>query len=227
MPDSSHLSALLQNKLVRVAASKSLSCLCHPSAIFFLFFFFFSSLSLSLSIYIYIYINFIYVYIWSEKNVLKVEFLINKTPSNTDLLPKTTGYHQRLWNICWKFFRSVHALFVLANDLFVLFWVLKKFGRYMLCIFFFFCGYMLCLYMLGIFTCSSHILIYDKKSSDLPFSIQVTLDWDLIFLSLSMIWVFFGMGYFSFCFRFDFLKQFCCLVCVWFIVMVCKIIVLW
>ena len=34
------------------------------------------------------------------------------------------------------------------------------------------------------------------------------------FLSLSMIWVIFGIGYFSFCFRFDFLRQFCCLVCV-------------
>ena len=87
--------------------------------IFFLFFFSSSS--------IYLFLNFIYVYIWSQKNILKVEFLINKTPSNTNLLPKTTKYHQRFWNICWKIFRFMHALFVLANDLFVLVWVLKKF----------------------------------------------------------------------------------------------------
>ena len=69
MPDSSHLSALLQNKPVRVAASKSLSCLCHPSAIFFLFFFFFSSLSLSLSLslYIYIYKFYLCLYLIGEK----------------------------------------------------------------------------------------------------------------------------------------------------------------
>ena len=30
------------------------------------------------------------------------------------------------------------------------------------------------------------------------------------FLSLNMIWFFFRIGYFSFCSRFDFLKQFCC-----------------
>ena len=63
MPDSSHLSALLQNKPVRVAASKSLSCLCHPSAIFFLFFFFFSSLY----IYIYIYKFYLCLYLIGEK----------------------------------------------------------------------------------------------------------------------------------------------------------------
>ena len=67
MPDSSHLSALLQNKPVCVAASKSLSCLCHPSAIFFLFFFFFSSLSLSLYIYIYIYKFYLCLYLIGEK----------------------------------------------------------------------------------------------------------------------------------------------------------------
>ena len=53
--------------------------------IFFLFFF-------SSSSSIYLFLNFIYVYIWSQKNILKVEFFINKTPSNTNLLPKTTKY---------------------------------------------------------------------------------------------------------------------------------------
>ena len=118
---------------------------------------------LLLFLYIYIYINFIYVYIWSEKNILKVEFLINKTPSNTDLLPKTTGYHQRLWNICWKFFRFVHALFVLVNDLFVLFWVLKKFCRYMLCIFFFLLWiYALSLHARYIYMFKSHFNLWQK-----------------------------------------------------------------
>ena len=106
------------------------------------------SLSLSLSLYIYIYIffffNFIYVlYIWFEKNILKVEFLINKAPSNTDLLPKITKFHQRFWNICWKFFRFVHALFVLVIYMIYLFslgywknlWV-----HVLYFFFFFFCG---------------------------------------------------------------------------------------
>ena len=48
-------------------------------------------------------------------------------------------------------------------------------------VYFFFCGYILYLYMLCIFSCSSNLLIYDKKSSNPPFSFQVTLDWDLIF----------------------------------------------
>ena len=141
--------------------------------IFFLFFF-------SSSSSIYLFLNFIYVYIWSQKNILKVEFFINKTPSNTNLLPKTTKYHQRFWNICWKIFRFMHALFVLANDLFVLFWVLKKFVDTCF-VFFFFLLWMLCLYMFCIFPYSNHLLIYDKKSSNPPFFVKVTLDWDLIF----------------------------------------------
>ena len=52
---------------------------------------------------------------------------------------------------------------------------------------------MLCLYMLFISSCSSHLLIYDKKLSNHPFFIQVTLG-DLIFFKFSMIWVFFGIG---------------------------------
>ena len=76
-------------------------------------------LLLFLFIFIFIYV----IYIWSKKNLLKVEFLINKTPSNIDLLPKTTRYHHRFWNIYQKnfilcmlslFTWSVHSLFVLA-----------------------------------------------------------------------------------------------------------------
>ena len=62
---------------------------------------------------------------------------------------------------------------------------------------------MLCLYMLCISSCSSHLLIYDKKSSNRPFFIQVTLG-DLIFFKFSMIWVFFGIGGKKQCFVFFF-----------------------
>ena len=80
-------------------------------------------LLLLLFLFIFIFIFICVIYIWSKKNLLKVEFLINKTPSNTDLLPKTTRYHHRFWNIYQKnfilcmlslFTWSVHALFVLA-----------------------------------------------------------------------------------------------------------------
>lgn len=92
-----------------VATSSSSLCCCM----------FDSSSSSSLSIFIFIYV----LYIWSKKYLLNVEFLINKTPSNTDMLPKTTRYHHRFWNICqnffilcmlWLFTWSMHALFVLA-----------------------------------------------------------------------------------------------------------------
>ena len=77
------------------AADKSLSCLCHPSPIFFHFFFFLLLLLLLLlCIYIYIYIfflNFIYVYIWFEKNILKVEFLINKHQATLICYQKPPG----------------------------------------------------------------------------------------------------------------------------------------
>ena len=95
-----------------VATRFLFSVLLHVRFFFFFFFFFFF-------IFIFIYV----IYIWSKKNLLKVEFLINKTPSNTDLLPKTTRYHHRFWNIYQKnfilcmlslFTWSVHALFVLA-----------------------------------------------------------------------------------------------------------------
>ena len=47
--------------------------------------------------------------------------------------------------------------------------------------------------MLCISSCSSHLLIYDKKLSNHPFFIQVTLG-DMIFFKFIMIWVFFGIG---------------------------------
>ena len=115
-----------KDNTISVAHARNLiSLLCYKIAIvfvllqvkvFFFFFFFFSSLYLKKKK------KFIYVlYIWSEKNILKVEFLINKTPSNIDLLTKTTRYHQRFWNICWKIFKFVCALFVLAIYMIYLF----------------------------------------------------------------------------------------------------------
>ena len=148
---SSLLSALSSLCCYKPLRGKSLSCLCHPLNLLPLLLI---SSSSSMRIPLYIFLKFyLCLYIWSEKNILKVEFLINKTPSNTNLLPKTTKYHQRFWNICWKIFRSVYTLFVLANDLFVLFWVLKKFVVHAMYIFSF------------VDICS----------------VQVTLDWDLIF----------------------------------------------
>ena len=161
----------------------------------FFFFFFFSSLSLSLSlsIYIYIYIfffffNFIYVlYIWFEKNILKVEFLINKTPSNTDLLSKTTRYQQRFWNICWKL-SNLCMLY-----LFLLMIYLFSFGYWKnlwlnALHFFFFCGYMPCLYRLCIFPCSSHLFNLWQKIVQPPFLCSNHFGLRSDFLSLSMIW---------------------------------------
>ena len=69
-----------------------LSPLCCCRLFFFLFFFF---LLLLLSSLLYFYFILFVLYIWSEKNILKVEFLNNKIPGNTDLLLKTTRYHHR------------------------------------------------------------------------------------------------------------------------------------
>ena len=80
-----------------------------------------------------------------------------------------------------KTFKSLHALFVLVNDLFVLFWVLKKFmGK---CFAFFFSFVDICSVFTGsvYFHVQVTFLIYDKKSSNPLFSVQITLDWDLIF----------------------------------------------
>ena len=63
--------------------------------------------------------------------------LINKTPSNTDLLPKTTKYQH--W-FDFFFFQILHALFLLKIYLFSC-RVLKKICGYMLCNFIYlFCG---------------------------------------------------------------------------------------
>ena len=108
--------------------------------------------------------------------------LINKTPSNIDLLPKTTRY-QHLSEFLFLFFylkkkknQILHALFLLKIYLFSC-WVLKKI-----------CGYMLCnfCFILWMFCLSKLCDIWEKIgigyfSSNPPFSIQVTLDWDLIF----------------------------------------------
>ena len=178
------------------------SCCCNPLRVVV------SLLPLFLkNIYIYIYV----LYIWTEKNILKVEFLIKKTPSNIGLLLKTNRYHQRFWKICWKIFRSVHALFVLAIYMIYLF----SFGywKYLWvhALYFF-------LFLLRVYTLSLHALyIFMFKS---PFNLwqKIVQIYDLMeglvfvfglrsdFLSLNMIWFFFRIGYFSFCFRFDFLK---------------------
>ena len=94
----------------------------------------------------------------------------------------------------------MHALFVLANDLFVLFWVLKKFVGTCFVFFFSFCG-------CSVFTCSVyfHIQITFKfmtKNRPTPLSLLKSLWIEIWFFKFSTIWVFFGIGYFSFCFSF-------------------------
>ena len=97
---------------LRLTPEQISSLCCYPlcaaagysSSSSFSFFFFFSSLFLfyficllflsSSSSLLYFYFILFVLYIWSEKNLLKVEFLINKIPSNTDLLPKTRYYHR-------------------------------------------------------------------------------------------------------------------------------------
>ena len=185
------------------------SCCCNPLHVVV------SLLPLFLKKKIYIYIYIYVLYIWTEKNILKVEFLIKKTPSNIGLLLKTTRYHQRFWKICWKIFRFVHALFVLAIYMIYLF----SFGywKYLWvhALYFF-------LFLLRVYTQSLHALYISMFKS--PFNLwkKIVQIYDLMeglvfvfglrsdFLSLNMIWFFFRIGYFSFCSRFDFLKQFCC-----------------
>ena len=116
--------------------------------------------------------------------------LINKTPSNTDLLPKTTKYQH--WSeyffflpIKKKKFQILHALFLLKIYLFSC-RVLKKFCGYMLCNLFYFILWMLCLSKL----CD----IWEKIrieyfSSNPPFSIQdfKSLWIEIWFFKFSMI----------------------------------------
>ena len=98
--------------------------------------------------------------------------LINKTPSNTDLLPKTTKYQH--W-FDFFFFPDL-ACFVLAKDLFVLLPGTEK--------------------ILWVHDLELGILV------PTPVSLFKSLWIEIWFFQFSMIWVFFGIGYFSFCFRF-------------------------
>ena len=116
--------------------------------------------------------------------------LINKTPSNTDLLPKTTKYQH--W-FDFFFFQILHALFLLKIYLFSC-WVLKKI-----------CGYMLCNFIYLFCGCSTFLsyVISEKKSE---FGILVPTPLSLFKTSshfglrsdfLNLAW----FGYFSFRFR--------------------------
>ena len=162
--------------------------------------------------YIYIYIYIYVLYIWTEKNILKIEFLIKKTPSNIGLLLKTTRYLKRFWKICWKIFRSVHALFVLAIYMIYLFSFGYWKNLWVHVLYFFFLLWMLCLSKLCDISMFKSPFNLWQKIVQPPFLCSSHFGLRSDFLSLSMIWVFFGIGYFSFCFRFNFLKQFCCLV---------------
>ena len=111
--------------------------------------------------------------------------LINKTPSNTDLLPKTTKYQH--W-FDFFFFQILHALFLLKIYLFSC-RVLKKI-----------CGYMLCNFIYLFCGCSTFLsyAISEKKSEfgilvpTPPFSVQdfKSLWIEIWFFKFSMIWVF-------------------------------------
>ena len=107
--------------------------------IFFLFFFFLRLLQPA-------FLRIFFLILFMSNLIWEIHFegrvLINKTPSNIDLLPKITRYHQRFWNSCWKIFKSVHALFLLMIYLFSFgYW--KNLWVHVL--YFFFLLWMLCL----------------------------------------------------------------------------------
>ena len=103
--------------------------------IFFLFFFFLSSSSSTRTdLVLFYFILFLSNMVWEIR--FEGRDLINKTPSNTDLLPKTTRYQH--WSKFFFFLSSVGnffsdlACFVLANDLFVLLLGTENICGYML-----------------------------------------------------------------------------------------------
>ena len=130
----------------------------------------------------------------------KGKVLINKTPNNIDLLPKTTRYQH--WSdffffflpIKKKKFQILHALFLLKIYLFSC-RVLKKICGYMLCKFFFFILWMLFL---------SKLCEFEKKWElgilvPTPLSLfKTSSHFGLRSDFLSLAW----FGYFSFHFRF-------------------------
>ena len=130
---------LISSLLCPLRVATSLSVVSHPW-IFFLFFFFLRLLQRAL-------ICIFYIFLFMSNLIWEINFegrdLINKTPSNTNLLPKTTKYQH--WS---EFFFFTYqkkkisdlACFVLAKDLFVLLPGTEIFFSYMLCNFFFFCG---------------------------------------------------------------------------------------
>ena len=122
------------------AADKSLSCLCHPSPIFFHFFFFLLLLLLLLCIYIYILKFYLCLYLIWEKHFEGRVF----DQQNTKQHWSATKNHQvptEILKYLLKTFRSLHALFVLVIYMIYLFsfgywknlWVHTLY-------FFFFCG---------------------------------------------------------------------------------------
>ena len=116
---------LISSLLCPLRAATSLSVVSHPW-IFFLFFFFLRLLQRAL-------ICIFYIFLFMSNLIWEIHFegrdLINKTPSNTNLLPKTTKYQHwskiflffyffyfyRVWEI---FFQILHALFLLMIYLF-------------------------------------------------------------------------------------------------------------
>ena len=130
---------LISSLFYPLRAATSLSVVSDPW-IFFLFFFFLRLLQCTLIC------NFFKKNLFMSNLIWEIHFegkdLINKTPSNTDLLRKTTRYQHwsnffyRLWE---KNFQILHALFLLMIILFSC-RVWKNFFATCFVILFFFCG---------------------------------------------------------------------------------------
>ena len=122
------------------------------------------------------FINFICL-IWSEKYILKVEFWSTKHQATLICYQKPLGTNTDLFFFFFTYKKNLDlACFVLAKDLFVLLLGTEK--------------------ILWVHDLELGILV------PTPVSLFKSLWIEIWFFKFSMIWVFFGIGYFSFCFRF-------------------------